>query len=731
MKHATSLALLALSASVIAQGPMQTALPGNAIPQFVDRLPTLAGLDPAGTMTTVVAPTALELHMREFRANVLPATFTPPDGWLGGLPGTVVWGYVTGPAIPAANSDSYIGPVVVAMRGTPTEVRYVNDLGTTASSNLTFWKFATDRTLHWADPLGQGHGMGNYVGPIPAVAHLHGGEVPPQLDGGPDSWFTSDGARHGLAYYTRNATDVANSAVYRYPNSQEAANIWFHDHTLGATRLNVYAGLAGAWVVTEPAAPANLPSPLIPLVIQDRSFDTHGQLYFPSVGINPEHPFWIPEFVGDAIVVNGKTWPFFNVEPKAYRFLFLNGSNARTYDMYLTTTGRRAGTPTMWILGTDGGYLDTAVQVGAGRNPPPFVMMPGERYEVIVDFSGMRPGSTVTLNNRANMPFPLGLPVDPATTANIMKFNVVARTGAGDGYNPGTYRPGQRLRGSRAAGTQAAIVRLPGTTNGPRARVGVNVQRVRQMTLNEVMGSGGPLEVLVNNTKWAGHSVATDVFAGGMRPDFPMMLHGSHVSEVPNEGDVEQWEIVNMTADAHPIHLHLVQFQLIERQTFDLVAYQAAYDALFPGSNVAIDPMMGMPYAPGMFMGGFGPPLPYDAMSPLSAGKLGGNPDVYATARRGRPVFMTGNPTAPLPWEQGWKDTVVMYPGQVTRIAVRWAPTAAPLGVVADFPFDPNGGDGYVWHCHIVDHEDNEMMRPTVVIPDPMAIRSYLLGVDF
>jgi len=727
MRTATPLyALLctAIAAAATAQGPNQVPLPGSSIPQFVDRLPTLAGLDSAGTMTTLAGVTSAELHMREFRANVLPTGFVPPGGWPGGVPGTYVWGYISGASAPTSNLDTYIGPVFVAARGTPIQVQYVNDLGHTTTSNLTFFKYATDQTLHWADPLEEAPKFTNYEGYIAAVPHLHGGEVPPQLDGGPDAWFTSDGSAHGDFYYTHPSVPVGgNTSVFRYPNSQEAANIWFHDHTLGVTRLNVYAGLAGAYVITDSAAPDNLPGPIVPLVIQDRMFDTNGQLYFPSAGINPEHPYWVPEFVGDTIVVNGKTWPYFNVEPKPYRFLFLNGSNARTYDMFLQVLGK--GTPPMWVIGTDGGYLDAPALIQSnGPNPKSLVLMPGERYEVIIDFSGLTPGTSAILRNRAKMPYPDGGPAQATTVGRIMKFNVVATTG--DGYTAGTYTPPTPLRGPGGAGTQDAIVRLPGTPGGQAIAVGTNVQKVRQLTLNEVIGPGGPLEVLVNNTKWSGKSVATDLFGGGVRPDF-VKFGDLYYSELPTEGDTEMWELVNMTADAHPIHLHLVQFQIVDRQDFDVRGYTALYDSLFPGSTVAIDPMTGLPYAPRVFIGGYGPPCPYN-----SGSKLGGNPDVYLLNARGKPVFMKGVATPPQAHEQGWKDTVVTYPGQVTRIMVRWAPTDKPLNTTTPwFTFDPYGGQGYVWHCHIIDHEDNEMMRPTLVTPKPAATRTYIKGTDY
>ena len=334
--------------SALGQVVVQAPLNPKLIPKFVDPLPGLEAI--------VAGTGQIELRMTEFQTNILPTGFVPP----GILPpatftGTYVWGYLQ----PGQTSrTSYIGPVIVATRGTPTEIKWVNNLGSTATTNVLAYKNSTDQTLNWADPLNweanacSEYGMNNaglpdpslpycsqnYAGSIPAGVHLHGGEIPPGLDGGPDAWFTSDGSRIGHGYYSRDDLAPKNYAIYRYPNSQAGAPIWFHDHVLGATRLNVYAGLAGGYLITDPPNdPANLP-PLIPLVIQDRMFDTNGQLYFPA-GIpfisNPEHPFWVPEFVGDTIVVNGKTWPFLNVEPKRYTFLFLNGSNARAYEMFL------------------------------------------------------------------------------------------------------------------------------------------------------------------------------------------------------------------------------------------------------------------------------------------------------------------------------------------------------------------------------------------------------------
>ncbi len=293
------------------------------------------------------------------------------------------------------------------------------------------------------------------------------------------------------------------------------------------------------------------------------------------------------------------------------------------------------------------------------------------------------------------------------------------------------------------------MVRLVNPANGA---VAVPVHKTRQLTLNEVMGMpqvaadpitglpvaypGGPLEILVNNTKWNGKRISGLDTATGHYTFEPIpgltsdAKGGNYISERPNEGETEVWEIVNLTADAHPIHLHLVQFQLVNRQNFDVKGYSAAYAQAFTGGG--FDPMAMKPYPAGVYIPGFGPPQSYDG-NPVNVRAVGGNPDIAAVVK-GKPAYLRGRPAPPLPHEAGWKDTIMALPGEVTRIAVRWAPTdlsAATPAASAFFPFDPNGGDGYVWHCHIIDHEDNEMMRPDEVTPNPNAARSYVKGTDF
>jgi spore coat protein A len=690
-------------------------LAGSAIPQFIDPLPLLSVA--GGPMETIVAGTdQISLNMHEFQAGVMPSAFQPASG--NPYTGTWVWGYRAG-IMPTNPAGTYIGPVIVASRHTPTEVKFVNNL---TADNIA-WRDWTDQTLHWADPLNDGANacaMGivpgqppsddcadHYSGSIPAVPHLHGGEQPPEIDGGPEQWFTANGSHVGNAYYSKDGLAPKNYCIYRYPNVQEAAPLWFHDHLLGGTRLNVYAGLAGAYVLTDPGMvlptglyPVGLQQGasgpvdfLIPLVLQDRMFDVEGQLYFPNVGINPEHPYWIPEFVGDTIVINGKVWPFLNVEPRRYRFLLINGSNARTYELFLVNPVTKVMGPSIWQIATDGGYLDTPVEINPNVKPlDKLRIMPGERAGFIIDFAGYA-GQTLLIRNTGRTPYPKGESPAGSTLGQILQI----RVGTSSSYNPdNSYNPASGIP------LRTPLIRLVNPAAGALA-AGVSYSVRRQLTLNEIVGPGGPLEVLVNNTKWDGmHEVN-----GMMTPrnDFTQ-LGPNYLSELPNEGATELWEIVNLTADAHPIHTHLTQFQLMNRQNFNTNKYSPAYNAAFPA---------------GVFMPAYGPPQSYDFYAPI----LGGNPDITP--------YLQGPVRLPDANEAGWKDTVMVPPGMVTRFIMRFAPFDTPVDATdANYPFTPYSDvSPYVWHCHIVDHEDNEMMRPYAVNPKAGASRAYQKGSDY
>jgi FtsP/CotA-like multicopper oxidase with cupredoxin domain len=657
------------------QVPLQIPLPGASIPKYV--IP-LAHFNNA----TRVTGTPIAVDMQELQQMVLPAAMYPPAPSPFAA-GTWVWGYNVG-----GRGAHYPGFSIVATKGTSTTVNYLNSLPSGASSKVQPL-VTVDQTIKWADPLGLGITTVPYTGSPPAVAHLHGGEVPSTIDGGPNAWFTADGLHQGPGYNGFGAP--LNGSNYAYPNTQEAATLWFHDHCLGATRTNVYSGLAAFYLLRDTydtgltGNPANLPADNyeIEMAIQDRQFDTNGQLLFPDgypAGLNGPppnptiHPFWIPEFLGDVIVVNGNSWPYLDVEPRRYRFRLLNGSNSRFYSLKVAAQGGGGNLP-MWQIGTEGALLDAPVMIAP---PNELLIAPGERADIIIDFTGQA-NKTFTVYNSARAPFPKGATADPQTVGQIMQFRVVTPlVGTDTSFNPAT--PGATLRGG--AGRPPLIQRLVNPTTGTLA-ANVTITKTRQLTLNEVIGPGGPIEILVNNSKFAAAE-----------------------TELPSKGSTELWEIINLTADSHPIHLHLVQFQLMNRQAFQTNKYIKAYNAAFPGG---VNPADGVTYPAGTFMPGFGPPAAYGTAN--ADGAVGGNPAVTP--------FLQQKPMPPNPNEAGWKDTVIMNPGEVTRIVVRFAPTELPISGAGSptpgtnaYSFDPTTGPGYVWHCHIVDHEDNEMMRP-------------------
>lgn len=560
---------------------------------------------------------------------------------------TKAWGYRPMGWKPGAAESTWLGPTFVARKDVPIQVQWFNELKSGDGMPIPH-RLPVDPSLHWAAPFGDNMKAGpfpvsggsstfSYTLPaVPLVPHVHGAEVEPNSDGGPDSWFTPDWAQTGPAWAHK---------TYHYANGQSEATLWYHDHALGLTRLNVYMGLAGAYVLRDPAhAPKGLPSgvdhhgvPLdIPLVIQDRLFDDQGQLFFPAISDNPDvHPFWAPEFFGDTITVNGRAWPHLDVEPRAYRFRILNGSNARMYQLWLGQPGHpdHLG-PAMHQIATDGGYLYRPVRIDPRRtakNPGRLFIAPGERCEVVIDFSAYA-GHRVRLYNDGIAPHPMGDPVDPRTTGQIMQFHVREMP-------PKHYTfPKNPLN--------------PSLKNFPTLKTS-DVTRTRVLTLNEIESPAGPLEVVLNLTKW-------------MAP----------VSEKPVLGSTEKWVIVNTTADTHPIHLHLVQFQLLSRRDYD----DEAYDVAFKAANGT---------------------QAFDGMAPNDSGHMAYTPVDPTPYLRDVPRFAR-------PEERGWKDTLKMYPGEVTTILVRFSPVDGG----EEYPFDATAQPGYVWHCHIIDHEDNEMMRP-------------------
>jgi FtsP/CotA-like multicopper oxidase with cupredoxin domain len=710
----------------------QTALPGECIPQFAVKLPVFGpGYNADLPRVDASRSPSLTVKMVESQRGVLPAgsgapllqadgvTVCPPVN----VQPTRIWAYETSDSLTGRPLGPAFWPAVTveARRGVPTLVRYINNLPSfnplaPTGPGLIQGLISIDQTIHWANPLNNSGAMmcppplmapcdNAYVGPVPAVPHLHGGEVPSQFDGGPEAWFTPNGIK-GPAYASVSPVP-AGQALYQYNNRQEAGTPWFHDHALGATRTNVYSGLAAFYFIRDPRnEPANLPSGAyeIEMAIQDRQFDTNSQLFFPDgsgadnaitnlngpPGNPTVHPFWIPEFFGDVAVVNGSPWPYLNVEPRRYRFRIVDGSNARFYRLSF-------GAAPVYVIGSDDGYLDAPVPVTG------ITMGPGERYDIIVDFTGMLSGTVVNVTNDAPAPFPDG-PLVPGTVqptmANIMQFRVLQPlVGTDTSCNPAV--AGQCVRP-----ITSKMVRLTDGNGGAGPNVNLAALPKRQLVLKEFAGPGGPFEVLVNNTKWDGTN------SPGINAVFAA---NNGISEMPRVGSTELWEIINLTMDAHPMHTHLAQFQILNRQYFnntdpaiDPTSYAAAWEGAF-----GTDPTLPYPATctVGAFCPGYGPPLRYT--DPNADGAIGGNPAVSP--------YLLGTPVPPSPEESGWKDTAKVWPGQVMRILVRWAPTSAPVLSATPgtnlYPFDPTKGPGYVWHCHIVDHEDNEMMRPYKVAP--------------
>ncbi|HEX3649913.1 MAG TPA: multicopper oxidase [Pseudonocardiaceae bacterium] len=700
----------------------QTPLPSATIPKYVTPLRTFSGQR--------VSTAAFTTKMVEFQQQVLPASMYPADH----RNGTWLWGYQVD-----GNQPSWPGVSVEAIRNRATTITYVNALPRNAATSQLESLLTIDQTIHWADPLGEMGSKDPYRGPIPTAVHLHGAEVPSSYDGPPDAWFTSDG-RHGAGYDSLHAV-ASNAIVYQYPNTQPSTTLWFHDHALGITRINVYSGLATCYLLRDQFDTGKPDNPLglqsgkyeIELMIQDRLFDTNGQLRFPD-GANSDsdlngppsnplsHPYWIPEFFGDAMVVNGRTWPVLKVEPRRYRFRFVNACNARFLRMNLTdaATANSVTPPSalpFWQIGTDGGLLDRPVQLNDPTDPDPLKLFlaPSERADVIIDFAGMT-GRSLVLTNDGLFPYPSGGAVNPEVDGQIMRFDVTlpSTSSVDRTYDPST---GAALRGGK--GQPPAIVRLANPVTGTVA-AGVRPSVKRQLVIYEQEtvdcavsdSSDGPLEAFLNNSKWMGVHDGTDTPIRGSVQD--QEIPGLWLTELPRIGSTEVWELVNTTEDAHPIHIHLIQFQVLNRQAMDTDSYLNTWAGAFPGGSFAgqqCDGTFGITnYPAGEIMPGYGPPRDYN--TPNADGALGGNPAASP--------FLSGDPQPPDPNEAGWKDTFKVLPHMVNRLLVRWAPIETPIAGVGPginrYAFDSTVGPGYVWHCHILDHEDNEMMRPYIPV---------------
>jgi FtsP/CotA-like multicopper oxidase with cupredoxin domain len=687
------------------------------IPQFVDPLPHFA----AGLRVNAKNGGNLIIKTVPVQQVALSTGTVLANGTIGMTPGVGVGNYAAY-AISKDNGSTWGIPMwpaqtIEAKQGNQLTIQYLNGLN---GLNYNHFNILADQTL-----MMNGYTIANpltdpYLGEIPMVVHLHGGEIPSDADGGPNAWFTPSG-QQGPGFQF-NATSLVT-----YPNQQEAATLWYHPHDDGLTRINVYTGLAGYYFLRgEDEEVAKLPGwsgddlvrevtpagktgtfngtnaylPEIEIGIQDRMFDVNGQLYWPVAPPNPElHPFWTPEFVGDMFVVNGKSWPYLSVAPRRYRFRMLDGCNARWLNMWLVNAVDGTPGPKITVVGAEGGLLANPVDLDpAAAVGGTLLIGPGQRADIVIDFTGYPAGTTFTLMNDAGAPFPGGDPVVPGLTDRIMQFVVNGQlVSAAAPANPGTDKSAM-LNNLTNLRPVNPLIKLT-DFNGNLAP-GVTTDVKRQIILNEVMGTGGPAAVLVNNTYFdALLAIPGDPSAAGGPTEFM------------TEGTTEIIQIANVSADAHPLHIHLLQWQLVSRQLIDDVGYLQEYAKVWAANaNGKPNFPAGMPYP-----GGAGSPLPYNTLNADNA--VGGNP-AFST-------FLTPGIIPAQPEEMGWKDNVTVLPGQVTTFVVRVAPTDRPVNATADqllLPFDPSLGPGYVWHCHVIDHEDMSMMRPLEILPSPLRL---------
>ncbi len=470
------------------------------------------------------------------------------------LPLTRLWGF----------EGSYPGPVIEARQGQAVTIRWENRL---PEKHL----LPVDEHIHGASPPNP-H--------VRTVPHLHGARTLSEYDGLPEKWFPS-----------------GRSVVYRYPNQQRPAMLWYHDHALGITRLNNYAGLSGVYLLRgEEETNLDLPSGEheIPLVLQDRSFYRNGQLrYVPTEMDGTPHAdgSWGPEVFGNLPVVNGAIFPVLEVEPDTYRFRVLNAANSRFFRFFISKLQRDYPALEFTVIGGDGGLLKSPVVV------PSLLLGPAERADILVEFSDME-GEEFVLANNAPAPFPgeeAGMPQIAPRIPHLMKFRVSRPSKGVPAANRFWSIPVERLDPASAGKT-------------------------RDFVLTEILDENQRSLGLRINGK------------------------GYHdpVTEQPKLGSIEIWRFINTTDDTHPMHIHLVQFQIIDRTPFDLRLF-------------------------------------------LATGQL----------------VLSETPSYPQVSESGWKDTALARPGEVLRVILR---------------FDGYGGR-YVYHCHMLEHEDNDMMRPFEVIP--------------
>lgn len=646
-------------------------------PKFVTPVPNAASA--AFTYTNAGAPNiyVIGVEASTHATGLVAANGTTPLT-------TPIWGYAGygNNAAAAVDGPTFPGRTIFArgespgVPGTPIAVTWKNNLA------------PIDGTISSLLPIDTSLNIARVDKGVPIVVHQHGGNTPPQHDGGPDQWFSPTPASQADAPVFGPGCDTSGgfpgtvpgtcNMPSQYPMAQEGSSaIWYHDHALGITRTNVYAGTAGFWITrdaNEDQLMAIPPGgrPVIPsgnyevaYAIQDRLFKADGSLYYPSdpalypvpVAPGPLPPTThMPEFFGDTILVNGKAWPLQTVEPRPYRVRLLNGSDSRFYRLRLLpqatmtvitrlaalavrfpaqaaainaliTAAVNATAVRFWQIGTELGILNNPVRMSS------VTFGPGERLDLVIDFAPLT-NQTLVFFNDAATPFPAGAPTPIGSGPDqIMAFRV-----------------NQPLNNAvpRAAALAATTNLRP--LHGPlptlaALQTAAAAKPVRKLILAEGADPIGRIMPLMG-------AFTTPTFA-------ETILLDEEITETPAPGTTEIWEFYNVSVDSHPLHMHLVDFRILNREAFT--------------ANIS---------APG--------------------GKTHSNGVQGVTVDS---VVLSGVVTQPAAYELGRKDTAMCPPGEVTRVLVNF----------------PNRTGKYVYHCHILSHEDSEMMRfYEVVAPAPV-----------
>jgi FtsP/CotA-like multicopper oxidase with cupredoxin domain len=634
---------------------------------------------------------------------------------LGGLPvSTPVWGYgdqkdnvITWPGRTFQIQSGLAG-------GAPkTEVFWANSL-----KGVNQHLLPVDTSAHWCYSLPGYTKKTIAKNGVPIITHLHGGHSDFQFDGNPEFFYNPDGKVIGPQW---DYVPGGFTTKFRYDNNVPAGNLWYHDHALGITRLNVYAGMAGFYFVRDDDDTGTASNPLgLPAqpyekayAIQDRMFMETGELFYPSM---PGDPFWadfiddgmgggavvenggdpdlvprpsaLAEFFGDHMVVNGMIWPFEVVEPRNYRLHLLNGTDSRfmAIQFFEVPQGAKnfdtvlSGPIDFTVIGSDQGLASSPTTLNT------LVSEPGSRYDIIVDFKNVTFGNRVIMKNiGGDEPFGGDLP-------GVQVFGETDRIMAFDVETP--------------RNETIADVSPTGINFGPSVptlsdcmrKVALFEGQDEYSRLQPLLGTAEPsTDYLGAPINWPNTPEYSSVGLIGQM-EGSIAWH-SPTTENPALGDTEEWEIWNMTGDAHPVHLHLVHFEILGRQ--EIVMDSAADDDGFiPAGSTPADNGAYLVNQPTVQHNSVAGDLTtygkgFRIVHPT-------NPDdVYGDSVNQPDGYVENTP----------KDMVIALPGQVTRIRAT---------------FDKPGR--YVWHCHILSHEDHEMMRVLHVGPGADAAMHKSIG---